>query len=409
MSLQDQKGMPYDFSWAVKDEPSNNDYAHEETSDGQVVTGSYRVLLPDGRTQIVTYRVEGDSGFVAEVKYEGEAKTETTPTYRPTANGVGASTPAANTGFGQAASGQSYSNQKYEEQPAPTIYRQSTQGPSQGYSSSSAPKSPKGSPVAVAAFSQGSSSAGIPVAVSSFVQASSNGPSPIASSFTQSFSNSAGPVASSSFSQGSPNGCTRFYHWKISNLDSISIGGYGNQPSGSGTQGSGSVGGYGNQGSGSPGGYGNQGSGSSGSYGNQGSGSSGSYGNQGSGSSGSYGNQGSGSAGGYANQGSGSVGSYGNQSATGSYGNQGNGQGNNQGLPAPAPEEPSLSYLPPTNFAGNTFSRLYNSRLFDSKKFSFEEQGSYGQKSSSAYPAVNALGANQNSYRGVRAFHHTAA
>jgi hypothetical protein len=70
-----EKGMPYDFSWAVKDEPSQNDYAHEEKSDGEVVTGSYRVLLPDGRTQIVTYRVQGDSGFVAEVKYEGEIKT----------------------------------------------------------------------------------------------------------------------------------------------------------------------------------------------------------------------------------------------------------------------------------------------------------------------------------------------
>ena len=69
--------MPYDFSWAVKDEPSQNDYAHEEKSDGEVVTGSYRVLLPDGRTQIVTYRVQGDSGFVAEVKYEGEIKQQT--------------------------------------------------------------------------------------------------------------------------------------------------------------------------------------------------------------------------------------------------------------------------------------------------------------------------------------------
>ena len=77
--------MPYDFSWAVKDEPSNNDYAHQEKSDGEVVTGSYRVLLPDGRTQIVTYRVQGDSGFVAEVKYEGEANKEYKPAYKPAA------------------------------------------------------------------------------------------------------------------------------------------------------------------------------------------------------------------------------------------------------------------------------------------------------------------------------------
>ena len=66
--------MPYRFGYKVKDEPSNNDYGHQESSDGQVVSGSYSVLLPDGRTQIVTYTVRGDSGYVAEVRYEGEAK-----------------------------------------------------------------------------------------------------------------------------------------------------------------------------------------------------------------------------------------------------------------------------------------------------------------------------------------------
>ena len=72
--------MPYDFAYAVKDEPSYNDFGHQETSDGKVVSGSYRVLLPDGRTQIVSYTVSGDSGYVAEVKYEGEAKY---PEYKP--------------------------------------------------------------------------------------------------------------------------------------------------------------------------------------------------------------------------------------------------------------------------------------------------------------------------------------
>ncbi|XP_047471424.1 proline-rich protein 3-like [Penaeus chinensis] len=42
--------------------------------------GSYYVLLPDGRLQKVAYTVNGDSGFVAEVSYEGEAQY---PEYKP--------------------------------------------------------------------------------------------------------------------------------------------------------------------------------------------------------------------------------------------------------------------------------------------------------------------------------------
>ena len=66
--------MPYEFAYAVKDAPSYNDFGHQESSDGKVVSGSYSVALPDGRTQTVTYKVDGDSGYVAEVKYEGEAQ-----------------------------------------------------------------------------------------------------------------------------------------------------------------------------------------------------------------------------------------------------------------------------------------------------------------------------------------------
>lgn len=57
----------------MKDEPSYNDFGHEEKSDGKVVTGSYRVALPDGRTQIVTYKADS-YGYTADVKYEGEVK-----------------------------------------------------------------------------------------------------------------------------------------------------------------------------------------------------------------------------------------------------------------------------------------------------------------------------------------------
>ncbi|XP_042855253.1 cuticle protein 19-like [Penaeus japonicus] len=65
--------MPFDFAYAVRDDYSGNDYAHQETSDGHVTSGSYRVALPDGRTEIVTFEADHDNGYVANVVYEGEA------------------------------------------------------------------------------------------------------------------------------------------------------------------------------------------------------------------------------------------------------------------------------------------------------------------------------------------------
>lgn len=44
--------MPYDFEWGVQDEDSGNAFSHVENSDGQTTQGEYRVLLPDGRTQV---------------------------------------------------------------------------------------------------------------------------------------------------------------------------------------------------------------------------------------------------------------------------------------------------------------------------------------------------------------------
>jgi len=64
--------MPFSFDYAVQHDPSGNDYSHAQKSDGKVVTGSYRVLLPDGRTQIVNYKAD-QNGYVADVKYSGEA------------------------------------------------------------------------------------------------------------------------------------------------------------------------------------------------------------------------------------------------------------------------------------------------------------------------------------------------
>jgi len=65
--------MPYNFQWAVNDQYSGNDYSHTQSNDGQATQGEYRVQLPDGRLQIVTFYDNGD-GYNAEVTYEGEAQ-----------------------------------------------------------------------------------------------------------------------------------------------------------------------------------------------------------------------------------------------------------------------------------------------------------------------------------------------
>ena len=66
------QGMPYSFAYDVNDR-QGSDYAHQERSDGSVVSGQYRVLLPDGRVQIVTYTADHENGYQATVEYQGEA------------------------------------------------------------------------------------------------------------------------------------------------------------------------------------------------------------------------------------------------------------------------------------------------------------------------------------------------
>lgn len=63
----------YEFAWGVKDDNSGNMFNQMESRDDDSTKGAYYVALPDGRIQKVTYYVDGDSGFVAEVSYEGEA------------------------------------------------------------------------------------------------------------------------------------------------------------------------------------------------------------------------------------------------------------------------------------------------------------------------------------------------
>merc|ERR1711931_118963 len=64
----------YHYDYAVADDYSGANFAANENRDGYATTGEYRVALPDGRTQIVTYNVaDGYSGYVADVSYEGQA------------------------------------------------------------------------------------------------------------------------------------------------------------------------------------------------------------------------------------------------------------------------------------------------------------------------------------------------
>merc|ERR1712212_1004708 len=71
----------YNFAWAVSDESSENHYGHQEARDGDDTQGSYYVQLPDGRLQKVTYYVDGDNGYMAEVSYSGEAQFDSVESY----------------------------------------------------------------------------------------------------------------------------------------------------------------------------------------------------------------------------------------------------------------------------------------------------------------------------------------
>ena len=60
----------YEFSYDVSAPEFGTDFGHAERRDGDNTQGQYRVLLPDGRVQVVTYTVNGPSGYVAQVFYE---------------------------------------------------------------------------------------------------------------------------------------------------------------------------------------------------------------------------------------------------------------------------------------------------------------------------------------------------
>ncbi|XP_045617845.2 cuticle protein 8-like [Procambarus clarkii] len=70
----ESKEAQYNYNYVIKNDYSGNDFGHQEARDGDNTKGSYYVQLPDGRLQTVTYFVDGDRGYVAEVSYQGEAR-----------------------------------------------------------------------------------------------------------------------------------------------------------------------------------------------------------------------------------------------------------------------------------------------------------------------------------------------
>ena len=76
----------YDFSYGVQGDSytGSASFGHNENRNGYTTNGEYRVALPDGRTQVVTYNVlDAQSGYVADVKYEGQPIAYVAPAPRP--------------------------------------------------------------------------------------------------------------------------------------------------------------------------------------------------------------------------------------------------------------------------------------------------------------------------------------
>ncbi|KAM3956992.1 cuticular protein RR-2 motif 132 [Aphomia sociella] len=67
-------GKNYAFSYTVKDHKTGDDFSHSQQSSGSATNGEYRVRLPDGRMQIVSYTAD-ENGYKADVRYDDDDKT----------------------------------------------------------------------------------------------------------------------------------------------------------------------------------------------------------------------------------------------------------------------------------------------------------------------------------------------
>jgi len=70
----------YKFEYGVDDGSGGPQFGHEEERNGHQTRGMYRVLLPDGRTQVVTYTAD-ENGYKADVTYENGPSSSNSGAY----------------------------------------------------------------------------------------------------------------------------------------------------------------------------------------------------------------------------------------------------------------------------------------------------------------------------------------
>lgn len=78
-----QEPAKYEFSYEVDDAQTGTKFGHSEQRDGDLATGEYNVVLPDGRRQVVEYEA-GLQGYMPQIRYEGWfiiLVGDTTPVY----------------------------------------------------------------------------------------------------------------------------------------------------------------------------------------------------------------------------------------------------------------------------------------------------------------------------------------
>ncbi|CAH1179182.1 unnamed protein product, partial [Phaedon cochleariae] len=75
LSRDNMKRNNYAFFYKVVDQLTGDDFSHSQIRHARVTNGEYRVKLPDGRLQIVSYRAD-KNGYKADVRYTGNDAVE---------------------------------------------------------------------------------------------------------------------------------------------------------------------------------------------------------------------------------------------------------------------------------------------------------------------------------------------